>query len=227
MIKHSFLIAFILVSLTGFSVFAQSDMRQDYKILEQQQQQLMDKALDEKKQAKKEAQEQQLLIKNDKKALQDAIAKLKTQIAALKDGNKQIQTRVRDLKTQTQKLNQELEKTSAVNREFEGVVRINAKDLKALLIQSIQSGITPDRQTFLKPLILQENFPSMDDITLLSDLLFEEMHASGQVKVTKGMIVDRQGREQEANLLVLGNFTGIYMLDKEVGFLLYSDQSQR
>ncbi|MFH2057999.1 MAG: MotA/TolQ/ExbB proton channel family protein [Pseudomonadota bacterium] len=227
MIKHSLLIGIILASLTGFSAFAQSDMRQDYKILEQQQQQLMDKARAEKEQAQKEDRDQLLLIQNDKKILQEGIAKLKTDIKTLKTQNQQIQDHVNELKIETKKLNQDLEKTSAINREFEGVVRTSAKDLKALLIQSIQSGMTPDRQTFLEPVILQEKFPSMDDIKLLSDFLFEEIHASGQVKVAKGLIVDRQGREQQAKVLTLGNFTGIYILDKEVGFLLYSDQSQR
>ncbi|MFH2093758.1 MAG: MotA/TolQ/ExbB proton channel family protein [Pseudomonadota bacterium] len=227
MIKRFFLIGLILAWLAGFSAVARSDMRQDYKIVEQQQQQLMDKARVEKEQAQNEARNQLLVIQNDKKALQALIEKLSTDIQALKTRNEQIQDHISQLKIQTEKLNHDLEDTSAINRDFEGVVRTNARDLKALLIQSIQSGMTLDWQNFLEPVIRQEKFPSMDDVKLLSDLLFEEIQASGQVKITKNLIVDRQGREQEASLLILGNFTGIYMLDKEAGFLLYSDQSQR
>ncbi|MBU1342270.1 MAG: MotA/TolQ/ExbB proton channel family protein [Proteobacteria bacterium] len=228
MIKHCLLIGIILVvCFTGFSAFARSDMRQDYKILEHQQQQLVDKALAEKEQAQNQARDQLLVIQNDKKALQEGIEKLKTDIKTLKTQNQKVRDHVSKLKIETEKLNQDLEKTGAMNREFEGVVRTTAKDLKALLIQSIQSGMTPDRQTFLEPVILQEKFGSMDDVKLLSDLLFEEIHASGKVNVAKGLIVDRQGREQQAKVMTLGNFTSVYMLDKEIGFLLYSDQSQR
>ncbi|MBU1340172.1 MAG: MotA/TolQ/ExbB proton channel family protein [Proteobacteria bacterium] len=219
-----------LICIAAFPLLAQnmpSDMRKDFRVFEQQQQQLINNAKDEKIQAQKEAREQLELIKNDKTALQDAIGQLKTDIKRLKDRNKQIQTHVSELKIETDKLGQDLETTGAVNREFEGVVRTVAKDLKAMLLQSFQSGMAPGRHKFLEPLILQETYPSMEDVGMLADSLFEEIAASGRVNMTTAPIVDRQGREQMADLLILGNFTGIYKLDKEIGFLLYSDQSQR
>jgi biopolymer transport protein ExbB len=204
-----------------------TDMRQDYKAFEQQRQNLVARALEEKQAAEKAAVDQAQQIRTDKKTLEKAISDLKQNINHLKKENKTIEDQIITLKKQTDTLTQDLEATRTVNREFSGFVLGNARALKALLIQSLQSGVTPDRQTFLEPILRQQTFPSMEDITLLSDLLFNEIHASGQVKVTTGGIIDRQGREQQAKLLILGNFTGIYMLGNEVGFLLYSDQSQR
>ncbi|SDU32215.1 MotA/TolQ/ExbB proton channel family protein [Desulfobacula phenolica] len=238
MIKKPIFICIIMVCLATLPAFSQdvqpdmqsdrrSDMRSDYKTFEQQRRQLIQKALDEKKEAQKEAQDQLTYIKSNKQALKKAIAQLKTNITNLKAENKQIQTHITELKLEEDRLKQELEKTSGVNREFSGFVRSNAKDLKALLLESLQSGLTPGRHNFLEPVILQEKFPSMDDVRKLVHNLFDEIHTTGQVTLTKGLMVDRQGKEQEAKLLILGNFTGIYLLDKEAGFLLYSDQSQR
>ena len=224
------LIAAILIScFAGSNAMAGTtiDMRQDYKAFEQQRQTLVAKALKEKQAAEKAAVAQAQQIRTDKKALKKAISDLKQNINHLKTENKTLENQIITLKKQTDALTQDLEATHAVNREFSGFVLGNARALKTLFIQSLQSGLTPDRQTFLEPILLQQTFPSMEDITLLSDLLFKEIHASGQVKVTTGEIIDRQGREQQATLLILGNFTSIYVLGNEVGFLLYSDQSQR
>lgn len=204
-----------------------TDMRQDFQAVEEQRQQLVEKAVQEKLSAEKDAADRAQQIKNDKIALEKAISDLKNHIKHLKTENKTLEDRIDLLKTEQEALTKDLEATHAISREFSGFVLGNARDLKALLIQSPVSGLVPDRQAFLEPIILQEKFPSMDDVKLLSDLVFNEIHASGQVKVTTGGIIDRQGREQQASLLILGNFTAIYKLDNEIGFLLYSDQSQR
>jgi len=61
----------------------------------------------------------------------------------------------------------------------------------------------------------------------MTDLLFEEIQRSGEVRIEKGPIISRNGEETIAQILVLGNFTAAYQLDNETGFLLYSDKSQR
>ena len=231
MIKQFLFAGIAMACLTGVPVFAQealrTDMRLDHRKVEQQRKQLLEKARQEKKDAQKEAASQARFIKTDKKALEKAIAALKADIKKLKAGNKEIKTHINKLKQEEMRLKQDLEKTSAVNQEFSGFVRSNAKDLKALLIESLQSGMVPGRHHFLDPVILQEKPPGMEDVRLLADHLFDEMNLSGQVTVTNGRMVDRKGKERSATLLILGNFTGIYLLDKEIGFLLYSDQSQR
>lgn len=203
------------------------DMRQDYRAVEEQRQQLVEKATQEKLSAQKKAADQAQQIINDKTALEKAVSDLKNHIKYLKIENKTLENKISLLKTEQEALTKDLEATRTVSREFSGLVLGNARDLKALLIQSPGSGLVPDRQAFLEPIILQEKFPSMDDVRLLSNLVFDEIQASGRVRVTTGSIIDRQGREQQAFLLILGNFTAIYKLDKEIGFLLYSDQSRR
>lgn len=203
------------------------DMRVSHQVVEQQKQQLLEKAKKEEQAAKTRAREQRDKITTDKNRLKKAIAQLQSDISALDADNKKIQIRIRTLKSEENQLRRDLEETAAVNREFRGVVQTNAKDLKAVLLQSLRSGLEPGRHEFLEPILLGQRFPTMDDVGQVADHLFSEISSSGQVTVTQGAMVDRKGKEREAQLLLLGNFTGIYTLENETGFLLYSDNSQR
>ena len=203
------------------------DMRQEHVELTRQKKEVKEKATLELQEARKEALEREKRIKEDRNSLIGAIAELKGENRNIKKKNAEISTSIEQMQQEEIQLREELSETMAVNRELSGFIRSNAKDLESMLLQSIQSALAPDRMDFLPPLINQEKFPSMDDIRMMADILFKEIRASGEVKVTRGMIVDRQGKEQEADLLILGNFTGIYTLGQEIGFLLYSDQSHR
>lgn len=205
-----------------------SDARQANISFQEKRDQLIVKAREEKRQALEEAQAQMLLIRKNRASLKKAIAEIEKKVLTLETQNKNLASDIENLKNGKQKLAAELEITSAENKEFQGAVRGQAKDLKTLFLQSMQTGLLKRRESFLEPLINQEKFPGMEDVRKASDLLFEEIDLSGQVRIIKnGPIVDRNGRERNATLLILGNFTGIYVLDQETGFFLYSDQSQR
>lgn len=223
-------VAFFCIGVV--SAMAQ-DMRTDHLSQEEKRLMMQDKAADELRLAKADAKKKALKIKNDKKALKAAITSLKARNKNLKQKNMGIKERIQQIKVIQVKLKEDLSQSHVVNRELAGFLKINAKELENLLVQSLQSALKKERHKFLNPMINQEKFPSMDDITKMADTLFEEIKSSGEVKITISDIIDRQGREQKARVLTLGNFTGVYMLDKtseskqEIGFLLYSEQSQR
>jgi biopolymer transport protein ExbB len=206
---------------------ALSDMRSDQKAFARQRALLVQKARAEKQAARQEAKRQDLLIQNDRQALKRAITDLTGRIKTVNTQNKEIQTRIDTLQTKETKLAATLEETRTLTQEFSSFARNNATDLKTLLMQSLQSGLASGRHKFLDPIIHQKKFPSMADLNQVADSLFDEINLSGRVALTRGTIIDRRGKEQEANLLILGNFTGMYQLDKELGYFLYSDQSQR
>jgi len=108
-----------------------------------------------------------------------------------------------------------------------GFIKIAAGDLDGLLAQSQQSAFVPARQKALQPLKNQTRFPGMDDIRTMIDLYFDEIQRSGEVRLTHGPMVDRAGGDVSGDILILGNFTAAYRTGKEVGFLIYSDKSQR
>lgn len=213
-----------------FAVIAQ-DIRQDHLAMEKKQQVMAQKAREQLMQARAEARAKKNKIINDEKTLKKTIAKIAARNESLKKDNTRIEKSISQLGEIQAKLKTDLAESRAVNKELSGFIRGNAKEVDQLLVQSLQSALIKDRHSCLSPMINQEKFWSMDDITKMADLLFEEINASGQVKFTTTNIIDRQGREQEARVLTLGNFTGIYVLKaesgEETGFLLYSDTSQK
>lgn len=213
-----------------FAVIAQ-DIRQDHLALEKKQQAIQEKARHQLMQARSEATAKKDKIINDEKTLKKEIAVLVIRNKNLKEDNRQIEKSITLLVEVQTKLKANLAESRAVNTQLSGFIRGNAKEVEQLLVQSLQSALIKDRHTCLAPMINQEKFWSMDDIAKVADLLFEEINTSGQVKLTTADIIDRQGREQEARVLTLGNFTGIYVLKvgsgEETGFLLYSDTSQK
>ncbi|MBW2011936.1 MAG: DUF3450 family protein [Deltaproteobacteria bacterium] len=188
---------------------------------------VIEKARREAQTAEKEARESQNRILSDKIALKAAVSELKKQNTILDKKIKALEKTRNELATREKNLAAQLEKTNAVIRELSGFVHSNAKDLEALLKQSLQSALAPDRGKFLRAVANQSKFPGMDDIRKMEDLLFEEITKSGEVRVEHGPILNRSGEETTADILVLGNFSAAYRLSNETGFLIYSDTSKR
>ncbi len=209
------------------------DMRSDHISLQKKREVLKQKALLELSEAEKAAREKVLEIKKNKHALKQAILQLEIKNKTLKQSNALLENNIEKLEAEQVKLRDILAQSHGVTRELSGFIRVNARELQGLLLQSIQSAFIRDRHKFLEPMINQEKFPLMDDITNMVNILFKEIRYSGEVKITNSLIIDRKGRERDAKVLTLGNFTGIYKLERakdtaaETGFLLYSDKSQR
>jgi len=203
------------------------DMRAQNIEAERQKQLLLEKARQEAEDARKAAKIRHQKIVSDRSALLKAIKELKKQNEKLKADIKNTETNIDRLKKEEITLTKKLEETNAINKELSGFIRGNTKDLSALLSQSLQSALKKDREKFLEPMIKQSQFPSMDDIRKMVDLLLEEIKLSGAVRLKKSVLVDRSGREVKANFLIIGNFTTVYHLENEIGFALYSDKSQR
>lgn len=205
----------------------QSDMRTDYIESEKQKQAMVQKAQEEAQLAEKDAKHRHMQIVSDRSSLIKAINDLKDKNAGLEKSIASSETRLSELAKEEEKLRTALLETEAVNKELSGFVKGYAKDLDTLFSQSPQSALASERDAFLKPLITETRFPSMDDIRHMVDALFDEIRLSGAVRRIDSVIVDRSGHESLSNVLLLGNFTACYTLGKETGFLLYSEKSDR
>jgi biopolymer transport protein ExbB len=62
----------------------------------------------------------------------------------------------------------------------------------------------------------------MDDVWAMTEALLAQIRRSGEVSLHQGTIVDRAGREVEADILLIGLFTAAYRLEGESGFLNHS-----
>ncbi|OQY07398.1 MAG: MotA/TolQ/Exb proton channel [Desulfobacteraceae bacterium 4572_123] len=203
------------------------DMRAASMADRQKKADLLQKAALEKQMAQQEAEKSRKKILSDKKALQQAIRALKAKKKKLAGDNEQYRKKIDQLAAEKEKLTQKRRQADAASKELAGFIKIAAGDLDGLLDQSQQSAFAPTRQEALKPLKNQTRFPGMDDIRAMIDLYFDEIQKSGEVRLTHGPMVDRSGEDVSGDILVLGNFTTAYRIDKEIGFLIYSDKSHR
>jgi len=215
------------ILLTWTSPALCTDMRKASVEAEKIKASMVKKAMQEKKDAENEAQKARTRILNDKTKIKAASASLEKQNRETDIRIKNLEKQILDARTAKEKLIDELSKIHAQTRELVGFVRISAKDTIALINQSQQSAFIANRVKNLHGPANQAQFPSMDQINSMADILFDEIALSGQVRVLRGRMVDRAGAEVEADILVLGNFSAAYHKDDETGFLLYSDKSQR
>ena len=215
----------VVLVLTAFG--HAEDMRAMVIEAREKKEALLEKANLEKERALKDAQEARSRIMADKKALMAAIKRLKEKNRKLKEENRNLKAGLEALKRKEKDLLAQREEIEGNVRELVGVIRMNAKDLDALLRQSIQSAFLGDREEPLQSIMNQLEFPGMDDIRNMVEIIFDEIIMSGQVRVIKGSFVDRAGQEATGEILILGNFSAAYRIPQETGFLLYSESSHR
>ena len=225
----SILFSILLVIFCSVCVFAE-DARQISIEARQIRASVLKKAQLEKQEAIKEAETSRKKILSDKTALTRSTADLKSEINNLKSKNKKLEKENVKLAKSKERLAAEYNSKDAMVKELTGFIRIAAKDIDALLSQSINSALDPGREKKIRPILSKSNFPGMDDIRSMVEILFDEIAVAGQVRLLDGPMVNRAGKETISKILTMGNFTAAYQTDeggkKETGFLLFSGKSR-
>ncbi|WP_051305461.1 MotA/TolQ/ExbB proton channel family protein [Desulfogranum mediterraneum] len=152
--------------------------------------------------------------------LQGLKDRLKQEVAALES----IHIR---LSREEEALSRELKEREQVIKELVGVIRVNAKDVDALVHSNLQTAIQGLAAS--PPPILADPgvFPGMEDIRELAETLFTQVEQSGQVSRSSTTIIDRNGLSTQAEVLALGPFTAAYLGADELGFLRYSARGNK
>lgn len=198
------------------------DMREVNQKAEAEKQELFKKAAREKTEAQREAEKSRATILQNRSKLEQAIKKLKNQKINLEENIKALQLEKDTLVKEEKAVLQEISKTSQVINELVGVVRVNAKDIISMYDENLHSALDENYPDFLTALADDSNFPGMENISMLAEVLFQQITVSGEVKILSGSIIDRNGSVTDAEILVLGPFCATYRIDDEVGFLRYS-----
>lgn len=219
------LIAVLLLADTG-NGWAK-DMRASHTQARLRKAELLEATEAKRLEAQKEAEASRRRILQDRQALAAAMDKVRRQNAALETESHRLTGQIAALEKRRTELQIKVAEAEAEVKETVGFVRANAKDLMTLLDMSPQSAWIPDRGKALRPIIDQTAYPGIEHIRSIADLLFDEIRRSGEVHIRKGPIIDRNGVERSADILILGNFTASYRSDNETGFLLYSNKSRR
>ena len=216
------LLPVLLITLTiTYPILAQ-DMRAVQIEAQEARAALAEKAAAEKAAAEKAAAESQARILQDRNALTKAIAELEAANQKLDQQVESLKKESQDLDQHEKALSESLAQTDSMINELVGVIRINAKDVDSLINQNLQTALEENPTLFLETISQNQRFPGMDDVRALADGLRAQIAAAGEVVFRKALIVDRAGREVEADVLLLGPFTAAYRIGSEVGFCNYS-----
>ncbi|MBM9614826.1 MotA/TolQ/ExbB proton channel family protein [Desulfobulbus rhabdoformis] len=204
-----------------------ADMRELPHKAQQVKDELARKALAEKAEAAREAAATRAKVFADRRALENAVAQLEAEKKQLSSQVETLEKSSTELAEEETAVNEELAQTDGMIKELVGQIRINAKDLDTLISQNPQSGVGPAPSSFLAAVADDERFPGMDDVRAMAEALLTQIKGSGEVRLEKGTIIDRTGREVEADILFIGPFTAAYHLPEETGFLNHSSDGSK
>ncbi|MDZ7596718.1 MAG: biopolymer transporter [Desulfobacterales bacterium] len=216
-------LAFVLSSLP----LRAEDMREMQIETRQAREELIRKAAVEKAAADRAAAETQARILADRTALEKAVADLEIANQALEKEIDELSGEYERLDLKETELTETLAQTDSMINELVGAIRVNAKDLDALISQNLQTAVVGRAGSFLEPIALEARFPGMDDVRAMADAWLDQIKASGEVTLGKGRMTDRGGRETEADILLIGPFTAVYRAGGETGFCSYSQAGGR
>jgi biopolymer transport protein ExbB len=199
------------------------EMRESQTQARQAREALIRKAGEEKATAEKAAVEQRGRIAQDRVALEKALAALETPNRALKAEVQRLTEQSGALEAKESDLTRRLTETDAMIQELVGVIRANAKDMDAMAAQNPQTALSGDHPDYLAAVADASRFPGMAEVSGMTAALLRQIRAAGEVSLQKGRVIDRTGRETEAEILSLGPFTAAYRIGAEVGFLNYAE----
>jgi biopolymer transport protein ExbB len=195
------------------------DMRQIQTEARQVREALAQKAAAEKRAAEAAAAESRARIMADRQRLEDALKNQEARVRRLGEAISALGAEAEALDTQEAELTEKLSETDAMVRELVGVVRINAKDIDALVSRNLQTAFLDEDTDYLQAIAEQSRFPDMAALERMADLIETAIQTSGEVTLRPGTIIDRGGRSAEADILAIGNFTAAYRLGEEIGYL--------
>jgi biopolymer transport protein ExbB len=216
----------LLIVVWGpFAAMAQ-DMREVTIDAQKAKKALMEKAAAEKAAARQVAAESRARIARDRSALEKAMATLEKENRGLETDIQALTDELVQLEASEQAVGEKLAQTSGMIRELVGVIRVNAKDIDALMAQNPRTALDLTPTSFLADLAEESRFPGMDDVHGMTAALGDLTRSYGEVIRRQGTIIDRSGEEVKADILYLGPFTALYrtadQTDPEAGFLNYS-----
>jgi biopolymer transport protein ExbB len=219
-------LVFLLLWGAPFRQVRGEDMRVEQQQATAQRNALMQKAAAEVAAAEREARESRANIFANRASLETAIAELESDTRNRSHAVDLLTGELTELRRQEAQLDRKLGESDSMIRELVGMIRINANDINKLITRNLQTalGETISRSS-LKTLAAQSELPGMEDVRTMVASLWSQIRRSKEVTRQTGPMVDRAGREVEAEILAIGPFTAAYQTEDETGFLSYSAPS--
>ena len=216
-------LAALLLSLPAAPCLLRAqDMREAQIQARRAKEELVRKAAAEKAEAERAAAESRARILADRTALVQAVSDLEAANGLLERELEGLNGEFQQWEQKEAEINEKLARTDEVVQELVGVIRVNAKDLDELIRQNLRTAVEGRPGSFLEAIAAETRFPGMDDVRAMAEAWFHQIRSSGEVTLTRAPLIDRSGRETEAEILLIGPFTAAYRSGDEIGFCNHS-----
>jgi biopolymer transport protein ExbB len=217
-----FILLILLTPTFWVTSLRADDMREIQIQAQEAKKALIQKAVAEKAAADKASAQSRAQIMADRSTFQKAIADIESSVRILEKELLDLTAEKSRLEEKEKALNEVLAQTGGTIKELVGAIRVNAKDVDGLIRQNLQTALDGTPDSLLEAIARESRFPAMGDVRNMVNALLGQINASGEVVLRKGQVIDRTGRQVEADLLILGPFTAAYRIADEVGFCNYA-----
>jgi len=134
------------------------------------------------------------------------LAELKTELAAERQRSKQLRTSFDTNEKQLSELEGELKRQTGDLGEVFGTVRQSAKDISALISESLVSAQFPERTDWLQTLGESKKLPNISELEKLWYLVQQETVESGRVVRFPAPVIDTDGQASKQEVVRVGLF---------------------
>jgi biopolymer transport protein ExbB len=177
-------------------------------------------------QAEKEAADRKFDMLYEQGLLSDRIAAMETRKKELDRSLASLNTSYHANDKEIERLQKRLEDQQGAMDEVSGSVRGIAQDTATVIRQSLVSGDQSGRDAVFEPLLGETEFPTLDNIQLMTDVIFDEIRRNGTIVAAEQGYVDAAGRQTRGEVIRIGAFNALYRRDGKVGYLEYIPSKQ-
>jgi len=184
------------------------------------------KAEHDAEEAAKEAALKEAEILFEQGVLQAKIAEMETEKKEQETLLDVLNKQYTDNDKEIERLQKRLEAQEGAMDEVSGSVRGIAQDTMTVLRSSIVSGERPGRDVLLEPLVSELEFPTLENIKILTNIMFEEIALNGSITTKKMSYIDDSGKQTTGDVTRIGAFNALFKHDGRVGYLEYAPVKQ-
>ncbi|MDD2557994.1 MAG: MotA/TolQ/ExbB proton channel family protein [Desulfuromonas sp.] len=166
-------------------------------------------------------------LEQDKQGVTARLTQLRATVAELERANAQLEGQVEQRRTALMKQKEiEIEENQR-HVELLGSIRTSAVDVAGMVKNSPVTALSVSQDSALQQLLVADTSASIAQVRTLRTLMLEQIQAASEVQRQRVTLVDRSGKQVEAQVVLLGTFTALYKAGAEVGFALYSPPSRQ
>ncbi|MDY0211635.1 MAG: MotA/TolQ/ExbB proton channel family protein [Desulfuromonadaceae bacterium] len=166
-------------------------------------------------------------LEQDKQGVMARLTSLRSTVTEVERISAQLEGQV-ELRRAALKKQKELEaEENQRHVELLGSIRTSTADVAGMVKNSPVTALSASQSSVLQHLLAADTSASIAQVRTLRTLMLEQIQAAAQVQRQSVTIVDRSGKQVEAQVVLLGTFTALYKTDAEVGFALYSPPSRQ